>query len=119
MANPLVEKLLGYLAHTQPVDSLQLAKEWEEDHQKVVGAIKSVQCAGDIIEVENRSEVRTELTPEGINNVGFLVRLNSNVFIQVVIIDYQGRKLLPRGVMKPSCLLQCPKGQAEFYFRNL
>lgn len=67
MANPLVDKVLDYLNRVESVDSLQLAKELEEDHQRIVGAVKSIQSAGDIIEVEQRSEIRTELTSEGTN----------------------------------------------------
>ncbi len=66
MSNPLVDKVLEYLSHTEKVDTLQLSREWEEDHQRIIGAVKSIQSlGGDIIQVEQRSEIRTELTGEG------------------------------------------------------
>lgn len=65
MASELGEKILQYLSHTPSVSSLQLAKELEEDHQKIVGAIKSLQSLGDIIEAEQVSSIKWELTPEG------------------------------------------------------
>ncbi|CAG7826407.1 unnamed protein product, partial [Allacma fusca] len=54
-----------YLTHTDGVSSLQLATELEEDHQKIVGAIKSLQSLGDIVEAEQATSSRWELTAEG------------------------------------------------------
>ena len=39
----LAEELLQYLGEKGTVDSLHLSNELQQDHQKIVGAIKSVQ----------------------------------------------------------------------------
>ncbi len=38
------ERILKYLKEHGSADSLLLAKEWNEDHQKIVGAVKSLLC---------------------------------------------------------------------------
>lgn len=48
MATAQGEKVLNYLAENGPVDTLTLAQLWEEDHQKIVGTIKSLICLGDV-----------------------------------------------------------------------
>ncbi|XP_051827597.1 phenylalanine--tRNA ligase alpha subunit [Antechinus flavipes] len=47
------------------LDSLELASALGLDHQVVVGAVKSLQALGEVIEAELRSTQRWELTPEG------------------------------------------------------
>jgi phenylalanyl-tRNA synthetase alpha chain len=64
--NSLSERILYSLSQTDGLNSLQLAREYEEDHQKVVGALKSLQSLGSIIAVEQLSEAKLELTAEGI-----------------------------------------------------
>ena len=41
----LAEELLQYLGEKGTVDSLHLSNELQQDHQKIVGAIKSVQVS--------------------------------------------------------------------------
>lgn len=66
MSGDLPERVLSYLDQTGGlVDSLQLSKELEEDHQKIVGAIKSLQSIGGLIDVEQKTSARWELTEEG------------------------------------------------------
>jgi phenylalanyl-tRNA synthetase alpha chain len=45
--------------------SLSLAEQLSVDHQAVVGAIKSLQCLGDVIKSEQCESKRWELTREG------------------------------------------------------
>ncbi len=42
------EKLLLLLAEREGFDTLELSKELNIDHQKVVGAVKSIQSLGDV-----------------------------------------------------------------------
>lgn len=48
-----------------PLSSLDIAKTLKEDHQRVVGAIKSLECLEDVIETEPVSKKVWELTKEG------------------------------------------------------
>nr|XP_018900807.1 PREDICTED: phenylalanine--tRNA ligase alpha subunit [Bemisia tabaci] len=61
----LSDKILNYLETSHPVDTLKLASTFEEDHQKVIGAINSLLALDDIITAENVSSKRWELTEEG------------------------------------------------------
>jgi phenylalanyl-tRNA synthetase alpha chain len=49
----LSERLLCYLDRHERVDTLHLASLFEVDHQKVIGAVKSLQAVGDVSVVEN------------------------------------------------------------------
>ena len=44
----LAEAVLRRVEETDGIDTQDLAKELEVDHQKVVGALKSIQCLGDV-----------------------------------------------------------------------
>lgn len=61
----LTERILQYLQNTVEVNTLDLAKVFNEDHQKIVGALKSIQATGDLITAEAVSEKHIELTEEG------------------------------------------------------
>lgn len=45
----LTEKILLYLNKVDDVNTLDLAKDLGVDHQKIVGALKSIQAHGDLI----------------------------------------------------------------------
>uniref|UniRef100_A0A2K6QVM4 Phenylalanine--tRNA ligase alpha subunit n=2 Tax=Cercopithecidae TaxID=9527 RepID=A0A2K6QVM4_RHIRO len=63
---PVAELLLRRLeASDGGLDSAELAAELGMEHQAVVGAVKSLQALGEIIEAELRSTKRWELTAEG------------------------------------------------------
>lgn len=47
------------------IDTLKLSQSIKEDHQKIVGAVKSLQSLGDIIKVEQYTNKYWELTDEG------------------------------------------------------
>ncbi|KAK8768843.1 hypothetical protein V5799_014691 [Amblyomma americanum] len=61
----LAERILQHVAEHGPCDSLQLARVLKVDHQKVVGAIKSIQAFGDVLRVEQQSGEHWELSTEG------------------------------------------------------
>ncbi|PNE09448.1 Phenylalanine--tRNA ligase alpha subunit [Cryptotermes secundus] len=65
MSSDLSEKILEYVDQLGSVDTLDLAKHMQVDHQKVVGIVKSLQAAGDLITVEQQVSKRWELTDEG------------------------------------------------------
>ena len=59
------EKILLEIEKCGKVSSHGLAKILSTDHQKIVGAIKSLQCLEDMITAEMESVKRWELTKEG------------------------------------------------------
>ncbi|XP_029649855.1 phenylalanine--tRNA ligase alpha subunit [Octopus sinensis] len=61
----LQQSLLSYIEDKDSVDTLHLAQEWNVDHQKIVGVVKSLQALGEIINVEQKSGKKLELTEEG------------------------------------------------------
>ncbi|KAJ1172289.1 hypothetical protein NDU88_004136 [Pleurodeles waltl] len=67
MAESRVPELLLHRLQAQDggLESLGLAAELGLDHQQVVGAVKSLQALGEIINAEQRSSKHWELTPEG------------------------------------------------------
>ncbi|XP_033214158.1 phenylalanine--tRNA ligase alpha subunit [Belonocnema kinseyi] len=65
MTSELSEKILEYLSKCDEIDSLDLAKIFQEDHQKVIGAIKSLQAIGNLINANQVNTKRWELTEEG------------------------------------------------------
>lgn len=48
MANTLAEKILVYIEKNSKANSYELAVLWNEDHQKIVGAVKSLQSLGEV-----------------------------------------------------------------------
>lgn len=65
MAQELSEKILHCVAERTSVDTLELSKILQLDHQKVVGALKSIQATGDLLNVEQKNDKTLELTEEG------------------------------------------------------
>ncbi|XP_043281076.1 phenylalanine--tRNA ligase alpha subunit isoform X2 [Venturia canescens] len=65
MANKLVEQVLEYVAEHGEANSLDLVGKIDDDHQKIIGAIKSLQTLPDVITVEQTSGRKWELTEEG------------------------------------------------------
>jgi phenylalanyl-tRNA synthetase alpha chain len=51
----LNEQILEQLASNESLDTLEYAKAQNLDHQKVIGAIKSIQTFEKVIKVEQRS----------------------------------------------------------------
>lgn len=60
----LNERILHYLDKTDKVDTIKLANEFEEDHQKIVGAVKSLEALEMVVSEPTKS-TRWELTGEG------------------------------------------------------
>jgi phenylalanyl-tRNA synthetase alpha chain len=52
MSSDLSERLRLYLDGHERVDTLHLAALFKVDHQKVIGAVKSLQAVGDVSVVE-------------------------------------------------------------------
>uniref|UniRef100_A0A915JRI6 Phenylalanine--tRNA ligase n=1 Tax=Romanomermis culicivorax TaxID=13658 RepID=A0A915JRI6_ROMCU len=66
----LQEKILSFIDHSQSSDdhglsSLFISEQLKEDHQKIIGALKSIHTLGDIIATEPLSHKTWELTDEG------------------------------------------------------
>ncbi|XP_075976230.1 phenylalanine--tRNA ligase alpha subunit [Anticarsia gemmatalis] len=60
----LNERILHYLDKSDKVDTLKLASEFNEDHQKVVGAVKSLEAL-EMVVSEAAKSTKWELTGEG------------------------------------------------------
>ncbi len=62
----LPERILSHLSSTaSPEDSLSLSAKWGLDHQKVVGAVKSLQCLDSVVAVQEKAAKSWELSAEG------------------------------------------------------
>lgn len=61
----MAERILKYLSENPEVNTLKLAEVFKEDHQKVIGALKSIQANGDLVSAEPVSDKQIELTTEG------------------------------------------------------
>lgn len=48
MSKQLTDRILEYLADHGETNSLNLADEFQDDHQKVIGAIKSLETIDDV-----------------------------------------------------------------------
>ena len=69
----LPEKILAVMSNTDtPVESLNLAQEFNEDHQKVVGAIKSLECLGDLIQAEIKPQKQWHVIEQGEDYLWFI-----------------------------------------------
>ncbi|XP_053596439.1 phenylalanine--tRNA ligase alpha subunit isoform X2 [Microplitis demolitor] len=65
MTSELAENILLQLEKNGEVNSLDLVNVFNEDHQKIIGAIKSLQTLDNVIEVEQISHKKWEPTAEG------------------------------------------------------
>ncbi|CAK9823555.1 Phenylalanine--tRNA ligase alpha subunit B [Anthophora retusa] len=65
MAKQLTDQILDYLDQYGEVNSLHLAEIFKEDHQKIIGAIKSLEAIGDLITTKQITDTKWELTLEG------------------------------------------------------
>lgn len=61
----LTEQILKYIEQHEKADTLDLAAALNQDHQKVVGALKSIQAHGDLINSETTSKKAWQITDEG------------------------------------------------------
>lgn len=61
----LTEQILKYIEQHEKADTLDLAAEFSEDHQKVVGALKSIQAHGDLLNSETTSRKAWQVSDEG------------------------------------------------------
>ncbi|XP_072398556.1 phenylalanine--tRNA ligase alpha subunit [Diabrotica undecimpunctata] len=61
----LIENILKYISDNGDVNTLKLASAFNEDHQKIIGALKSIQAHGDLVLAEPVSNKKVELTEEG------------------------------------------------------
>lgn len=65
MSSVSAEDILRYLETKDRINSTELAQHFNVDHQKVVGIIKSIQAAGEVICCEQVSTKQWEVTAEG------------------------------------------------------
>jgi phenylalanyl-tRNA synthetase alpha chain len=65
MEQELTEKILKYLDINNKVNTLDLVTVFDENHQKIIGALKSIEATGNLIDSEQTSTKTWELTDEG------------------------------------------------------
>lgn len=61
----LTEQILNYIDARNKADTYELAAEFGEDHQKIIGSVKSIEAHGDILNSETTSRKEWEVTDEG------------------------------------------------------
>jgi phenylalanyl-tRNA synthetase alpha chain len=61
----LSERILRHLSDNDPVNTVALSRLFNEDHQKIIGALKSIQAHGDLVLAKPQSDKFIELTEEG------------------------------------------------------
>lgn len=61
----LTEQLLKYLENHEKVDTLDLVPVFNEDHQKIIGALKSIEATGELVISAPTSRKQLELSEEG------------------------------------------------------
>lgn len=61
----LTEQILKHVDENGPVDTLDLVPVFGVDHQKIVGALKSIEANGELLNTEQTSHKSWELTDEG------------------------------------------------------
>uniref|UniRef100_A0A182FAI0 phenylalanine--tRNA ligase n=1 Tax=Anopheles albimanus TaxID=7167 RepID=A0A182FAI0_ANOAL len=59
------ERILKYIDEHGEVDTLDLAAVFQEDHQKIVGGVKSIEANGDLIRSQPSTRKSWKLTAEG------------------------------------------------------
>lgn len=61
----LPQQVLDFLGNEKEFNSIQLAQQWNIDHQKLIGAIKSLLANEGVLATKDITEKRLELTNEG------------------------------------------------------
>lgn len=61
----LTEQILNYIQEHEKADTIDLAAQFSEDHQKIIGAIKSIEAHGELLSSEPTSRKVWEVTDEG------------------------------------------------------
>lgn len=61
----LTEQILKYVDENGQVDTLDLVPVFGVDHQKIVGALKSIEANGDLLNADQTSHKSWELSDEG------------------------------------------------------
>lgn len=65
MQPELTEQILKYVDENGEVDTLDLVPVFGVDHQKIVGALKSIEANGELLNATQTSHKSWELTEEG------------------------------------------------------
>lgn len=65
MTQELTERILKHLETVDKVDTFDLVDVFNEDHQKIVGALKSIEAHGNLVNTEVATHKSWELTEEG------------------------------------------------------
>lgn len=100
----LTENILKYVEKHEKTNSMDLAKEFNEDHQKVIGGINSILAHdNEILHVEPISKKEWKLTKEG-EEIVEKGSHEANLFAMIPAEGIEQEKL-----MKVSCKISKPK----------
>lgn len=61
----LTEQILKYVDENGKADTLDLVPVFDVDHQKIIGALKSIEANGELLQTEQKSRKTWDLTEEG------------------------------------------------------
>ncbi|KAG8222385.1 hypothetical protein J437_LFUL003005 [Ladona fulva] len=104
MASDLPHKILLYLNENGSTDTIQLSLCMKEDHQKVVGAVKSLQSLGDVISVEQSTKREWKLTEEGRS----ITERGSHEAVVYYSVPSEG------GISQTQIMKECPNAKVGF-----
>ena len=61
----LTDRILSHVDQHGKADTFELAAEFNEEHQKIVGALKSIEAHGELLNSETTARKIWEVTDEG------------------------------------------------------
>lgn len=100
MASDLVEKILDWLDKRGAVDTLELASSFNEDHQKIVGAVKSIEALGELIASETITTKKWVLSDEGKD-------VMNNGSYEALVYNFVPTEGIEQAVIMKVCLMAC------------
>ena len=94
----LPEKILHFISCHEIIDSQELANEFNEDHQKIIGAVKSLECFGDVIRARKNEVKQWQLTEEGKQ----VVQLGSHEAVAYSTVPQNGKGISKADLIKAA-----------------
>lgn len=110
----LTEQILNYIDEHDKADTLDLAAEFGEDHQKVVGALKSIQAHGDLLNSETTSRKAWQVTDEG----QYVIEYGSHEAFVYNAIPPEGISQAELMKVRGAIFRRLPRISSQFVFRH-
>lgn len=99
----LSETVLQLLSQNEPLDTLQIASQLKEEHQKIIGAVKSLLTIDNLVLVEPQTHRTWELTEEGL-------QVSKNGSYEVLIYN----AIPPEGIAQSDLMKKVPNAKIGF-----